>query len=263
MPDAAIDVTIADHGVAQILLVRPELFNRFDPQTHGEIVAALTDLAANPEVRAIVLGSTGKAFSAGGDFELMQTAHDDAFARRKIIDDGRHLVRAFLETPQPIVVAVQGAAIGLGATVAFLCDVVVAARTASFADTHVQIGLTAGDGGCLVWPQSAGMLRARRYLLTGDTLPAETAYQFGMVTDLVEEADEVLPAAHEIASRIARNAPYAVQSTKKALNAVTAARAAEVVDLAFAYEDQTLAGDDVLEGIAAFRERRSPNFTGR
>jgi len=144
-----------------------------------------------------------------------------------------------------------------------MCDVVVAARAAKLADTHVKIGLVAGDGGCLVWPQAAGMLRARRHLLTGDALDATTAYQLGMVTDIVEEPDDALPCAREIATRIAALPPLAVQGTKRALNHVTSLRADEVVPLAFELEEHTLTSDDLLEGIAAFREGREANFVGR
>ncbi|CQD18085.1 enoyl-CoA hydratase [Mycobacterium lentiflavum] len=258
-----LSVGTAGPGVCEISLARPKLLNRFDNQAQVELAAVLEDLAKDESVRAIVLGSTGKAFSAGGDFALMQAAHDDADSRRETVDAGLRLLRSFSELPQPIIAAVQGPAIGLGATVALMCDAVVAARSAKLADTHVKVGLVAGDGGCLVWPQAAGMLRARRYLLTGDALDAATAYQFGMVTDLVDEPDEALPCAREIASRIAGLAPLAVQGTKRALNHVASLRAAEVVELAFELEEHTLMSDDLLEGIAAFKEDRAANFVGR
>jgi enoyl-CoA hydratase len=249
--------------VCEVTLTRPELLNRFDNLLQIELAAALAHIGADDTVRVVVLASTGKAFSAGGDFALMQAAHDDAEVRAATVDAGYHLVQAFLTLPQPIVVAVHGAAIGLGATVALLCDVVVAAKRAKLADTHVQLGLVAGDGGCLVWPQAVGMLRARRHLLTGDAIDAVTAHQFGLVTDLVDDPADTVGAAREIAARIAALPPMAVQGTKKALNAVSAARADEVVRLAFDLEDGTLVSEDLLEGIAAFREGRSPSFTGR
>lgn len=152
---------------------------------------------------------------------------------------------------------------GLGATVALLCDAVVAARRAVLADTHVNVGLVAGDGGCLVWPAAAGMVRARRHLLTGDPLDAETAHMLGMVTDLVDTPEEVAPAARALAERIAALPPMAVQGTKRALNRVSAQRAGEVLDLSLAHEERTLASEDLLEGIAAFREKRAPTYHGR
>src|SRR5438270_3862526 len=134
-----------DDHVAVITLNRPELLNRFDDAAHVELTQALQEVRGKPGVRAIVLASTGKVFSAGGDFELMGVANRDLPTRIRIIDDGRLLLAALLDLPQPIVVAVQGPALGLGATIAFACDAVVACRSARFADVHVNAGLVAGD----------------------------------------------------------------------------------------------------------------------
>lgn len=259
----ALSLSRSGNGVCEITLTRPELLNRFDNLLQVELSAALRQINADDAVRVVVLSSTGKAFSAGGDFALMQLAHDDAEVRAATVEAGYALVQAFLALRQPVVAAVHGAAIGLGATVALMCDVVVAAKRVKIADTHVQLGLVAGDGGCLVWPQAVGMLRARRYLLTGDPLDAVTAHQFGLVTDLCDEPADTVVVAREIASRIAALPPLAVQGTKKALNAVSTARAEEVVRLAFDLEDATLVSADLLEGIAAFQEGRTPTFTGR
>jgi enoyl-CoA hydratase len=190
-------------------------------------------------------------------------ANADVATRLRIVDDGRRLLAALHDLPQPLVVALHGAAIGLGATVVLAADAVVAARSATLADPHVQLGLVAGDGGCLVWPQAVGMLRARRHLLTGDPVEAEAAYAMGLVTDLVDTPDEAVPAARALATRIAALPPLAVQGTKRALNRVTQQRAGEVVDLAFAHEETTLASADLLEAITAFQERRPGVFTGR
>jgi enoyl-CoA hydratase len=245
-----------DGAVATLTLARPQLLNRFDEALHQEFIVALEQLAEDDDVRAVVLASTGKAFSAGGDFELMRAAHDDPAVRRGIVDDARRLLTALLELPQPIVAAMQGPAIGLGATVVLGCDAVVAARTATVADSHVAIGLVAGDGGCVVWPATAGILRARRHLLTGDPLDAETAFTLGLVTDLVDTPDEVLAAAEALAGRIAALPAMAVQLTKRALMRGLQQRAGEVFELGLSYEEATLASDDVLEQIARFKEQR-------
>lgn len=249
-------------AVTELTLCRPELLNRFDDALHVEFTAALAEVAADPGTRAVVLASTGRVFSAGGDFELMRSAHDDAAARRRIVDDGRALLGTLLDVPQPVVVALQGAAVGLGATVTLACDAVVAARSAWLADTHVNIGLVAGDGGCVVWPQSVGMLLARRHLLTGDRLAAERAWHLGLVTDLVDEPDDALPGARALAERIAALPPLAVQGTKRSLNRVMQQRSGEVLDLSFAYEEATLASRDLLEAIGAFEEQRPGRYLG-
>jgi enoyl-CoA hydratase len=252
-----------DGPVAEITLSRPELFNRFDDVLHLELTAAVNEIRAEEKVLAVVLASTGKVFSAGGDFELMRAAQVDVSTRLRLVDDARRLLDALISLPQPLVVALHGAAIGLGATVVLTADAVVAARTASLSDPHVHMGLVAGDGGCLVWPQAVGMLRARRHLLTGDPVDASTALAMGLVTDLVDTAEDVLPAARALATRIAALPPLAVQGTKRALNRVTQQRAGEVVDLALAHEETTLASQDLIEAIDAFQERRPGTFSGR
>jgi enoyl-CoA hydratase len=258
---AALDLT-RDGAVATLTLCRPEVMNRIDALAHDDLTAQLRALAGDRSVRAVVLASTGKVFSAGGDFELMRAAHDDPVRRREIVDSARALLNALLTLPQPIVAAMQGAAIGLGATIVLSCDAVVAARSAVIADSHVNVGLVAGDGGVVIWPAVAGALRARRHLLTGDPLDAETAFTLGLVTDLVDTPEEVSPAALALAQRIAALPPLAVQLTKRALVNGLLQRAGEVFELGLAYEETTLASDDLLEGIAAIKERRQGDFSG-
>jgi enoyl-CoA hydratase len=252
-----------DGYVAEITLTRPEVLNRFDFALHTAFTELLLELRGRTDLRAIVLASTGKVFSAGGDFELMLAARADIDVRTKAVDEGRLLFRLLADVPLPVVVALQGDAIGLGATVALACDAIVASRTASIADPHVAIGLVAGDGGCVVWPAAAGLLRAKRYLLTGDRLGAEDAWAMGLVTDLVDGPEDVLPAARALAARMAALPPLAVQGTKRALNQVLQARAGEVLDLSFALESASMASDDLAEAIAAFKERREPKYQGR
>ena len=252
-----------DGAVAEITLTRPDVLNRFDVELHEAFTGVLLELRSRTDLRAVVLASTGKVFSAGGDFELMLAGRADVATRTRLVDEGRLMFRLLADVPVPVVVALQGDAIGLGATVALACDAIVASRRASIADPHVAIGLVAGDGGCVVWPAAAGLLRAKRYLLTGDRLSAEDAWAMGLVTDLVDGPDEVLPAARALAARMAALPPLAVQGTKRALNRVLQARAGEVLDLSFALEAASMASSDLLEAIAAFKERRPPNYTGR
>lgn len=250
-----------DH-VAEITLTRPEVFNRFDEALHVELPKALRLIKSNPAIRAIVLASTGKVFSAGGDFDWMAELNSDLGKRVRSLDGGRDLLESLLDCPLPIVVALQGDAFGLGATVALSCDAVVALRGAGLADTHVAVGLVAGDGGCVVWPAAAGLLRAKRHLLTGDRIGAEEAFQIGLVTDLVDDPADLLDVARGLAGRIASLPPLAVQGTKRALNRLAKARSAEVTEVAFAYEGFTLGSADLREAISAFRERRQGNYEG-
>lgn len=252
-----------DGNVAELTLARPELLNRFDSDAHLEFVDALTELHRRRDVRAVVLASTGKVFSAGGDFDLMVALHDDLQRRQAVLDEGKRLLTALLDLPIPIVTALHGDAIGLGATIVLATDAVVAARSARLSDPHVAVGLVAGDGGCVVWPACIGMMRAKRHLLTGDALTAEDAFAMGLVTDLVDSPDDVLQAARSLAARIAALPPLAVQGTKRAMNRSLQQRAGEVLDLSFALEGISMASDDMLEAVSAFRDKRAPTYRGR
>jgi enoyl-CoA hydratase len=252
-----------DGWLAQITLTRPEVLNRFDPELHRDFIEALLEVRARGGVRAVVLAATGKVFSAGGSFDFMLNLRADTAVRIAALDEGRLLFHTLTDMPIPVVTALQGDAVGLGATVVLTSDAVVASRTAGLSDPHVAIGLVAGDGGCVVWPAATGMLRAKRHLLTGDRLTAEDAFAMGLVTDLVDTPEEALPAARALAERIAALPPLAVQGTKRAMNRVLQQRAGEVLDLSFALEGQSMASDDLAEAIAAFKEKRPPTYEGK
>lgn len=250
-----------DAHVGQLTLTRPEVMNRIDQELHTDLAQALEVVRNEPDLRALVVCSTGRVFAAGGDFDLMRSIHDDPH-RMRTIDQARLLFMSLIDIPIPIVIALQGDAIGLGATIVLAGDAVVARRGARISDPHVNVGLVAGDGGCVVWPAAIGMLRAKRHLLTGDPVTAEDAYAMGMVTDLVDNETDVLPTARALATRIASLPPLAVQGTKRALNHVLQERAGEVAELAFAYQAASVASADLLEAITAFKEKRPGTYAG-
>ncbi len=246
-----------------ITLNRPEVLNRFDATQEEEFIDVLTRLEDSSSTRVGVLLAEGSVFSAGGDFDLMLEAQRDLVARNETLDRGRRLLAQLLRLTKPLVVGLQGGAVGLGSTIVAAADIVVAARSAWLADTHVGVGLVAGDGGSLFWPQAIGMLRARRYLLTGDRITAPKAYEFGLVTDLVDEPESVRAEAVAIAERVAALPPLAVQGTKRALNQISHQRAGEVAEAALAFEGATMGSQDLVEAVTAFREKREGRFEGR
>jgi enoyl-CoA hydratase len=249
--------------VTRITLNRPEMLNAIDEEMHVEFLEALLAVRGDIDVRAVVLAAEGKAFSAGGDLNEIVELQRDAAKRMRLCETGTRIIHALIDIPVPVVVALQGDAMGLGASIALGGDIIVASKTARIADPHVKVGLVAGDGGCLFWPASMGMHRARRYLLTGDLMSAEDAWRFGLVTDLVDTAEECLPAAGKIADKIAGLPPIAVRGTKRSLNALVKARAREAFDISMAYEQQAAASEDVLEAVAAFKEKRKPVYRNR
>ena len=187
------------NGVAEIIFARPERLNTIDEDVRPELISALVELGFTDGVRAIIIGAQGKVFSAGGDFAMMKRRNGDPAAAEKSSLDGKQLLRALFEVPVPIIAAVQGDAYGLGSTIALSCgNIVVASRGARIVDSHVRVGLVAGDGGAVVWPPSIGLIRTKRHLLLGDPVLAEVGFAMGMVSDLVDTPAEVLPTAREL-----------------------------------------------------------------
>lgn len=262
MSTSPITVTTHDNGRTEIMFSRPELLNRVDDDLRDALIDALRSVTNDGSTRCVVLGAEGKVFSAGGDMEMLKTKHGDIAAIHRGTDAGRRLIDTLFDIPVPVVAAVHGHAVGLGSTIVLACDAVVAARGVRIVDSHVAIGLVAGDGGVVMWPAAMGMVKAKRHLLTGDPLLAEDAAALGVVSDLVESPDEVLPTARALADRIAALPPLAVQGTKRSLNHVMRLRAHEVLELSFAYEAETMSSQDLLEGIAAFQEKRAPKYSG-
>lgn len=245
-----------DAAIAEIRLNRPDLINRFDLLAHIEFVAALGVIEERlPDVRALVISAEGRAFSAGGDFEEMLEAHAKQSVRDDMIKYAKGVYYGLSRLPIPVVAAVQGAAIGLGATIATLCDIVVAWKGAKIADTHVNVALVAGDGGITSWSQSIGVNRAKRYLLTGDIITGQQAYDFGLVTELVDTPEEAAPQARAMAARIAAMAPLGVNGTKRVFAKITNARAAEAFEHGLELEMEAMANQDLFDTVTALRQK--------
>jgi len=162
----------------------------------------------------------------------------------------------------PIVAALNGPAVGLGASIALLCDVIFMADTASIADPHVRVGIVAGDGGTAIWPLVLGPARAKEFLLTGDKVDAATAERIGLVNRVVPAA-ELMDAARAFADRLAAGAPLALRYTKLAVNKWIKSVANVAFDVATALEIVTFQSEDHREALAAIREKRKPVFKGR
>ncbi len=249
--------------IAHVRLNRADTLNAIDEDMHARLLDVLNEARKSEQARVILFSSEGRAFSAGGDLNELVALHKELAKRKRMCDIGLRLIEALIDSPIPIVTALQGDAIVLGASLVLATDIIVANRRARLADTHVKVGLVAGDGGCLVWPMSMGLNRAKRYLLTGKMLSAEKACELGLITDLVDTPEEALPAARMIAKEIASMAPMAISGTKKALNELSKARANETFTIGMAYEQLCLTSTDILEAVASFKEKRPPRYTGK
>jgi len=178
------------------------------------------------------------------------------------MQEARRIVDNLLDLEKPIISAVNGPAAGLGATIALLCDVVIASRNARIGDPHVKMGITAGDGGAVIWPLLIGVNRAKELLMTGDLLSAEDAMRLGLVNRVVDDG-QALPEALALARRLASGAPFAVQSTKVSVNKFIKAVSNLVLPYSLAIEELSMTKEDHREAVRAFQEKREPNFSGR
>jgi enoyl-CoA hydratase len=241
--------------VAHLRLNRPALANRFDALAHVEFAAALAAASECQATRVIVLSAAGKVFSGGGDLEEILAGHASETVRQRMVTQARAVYYGLLDSAVPIVAAVQGAAIGLGATIVSLCDFSVAARDARIADPHVAVGLVAGDGGVIGWAQSMGLNRARRFLLTGEALSAGRACELGLIGEVVDDAAQVLPRAMAVAGQVASLPPLAVRGTRRAFAALTRQYGIAPFESGLAWEMESMAHPDTPERIGKLRSR--------
>ncbi len=243
-------------SVVHLRLTRPALGNRFDVQAHHDFALALDWVRRGSGAAVLVLSAEGKIFSAGGDFDEIIAAGRSADVRNQMSQDAVQVFQGLIGIPFPVIAAVQGAAVGLGATLVSLCDITVAYRAAKIADPHVVLGLTAGDGGIIGWSLAVGVNRAKRHLLTGDALSAADAHAMGLITDLVESPEEALPAAMAIAQRIASLPRGGVQGTKRAFARLTQQAALTAFDAGLTAEMHDIAGSEVAAAIEKLKAKR-------
>lgn len=235
--------------------------NAVDEALHTDLTALFRGLKREDAARCVLLTGAGKAFSAGGDFAWFPSLREPGRAEA-LRRDARQLVWDLLDVEVPIVAALNGHAMGLGASIALLCDVIFMADTATIGDPHVRVGIVAGDGGTAIWPLAIGPARAKEYLLTGDPVPAAEAERIGLVNHVVPAA-ELAATALAFAERLAAGAPLAVRYTKLAVNKLVKEALNTSFDVATALELVTFQSADHAEALAALREKRPPRFTGR
>jgi enoyl-CoA hydratase/carnithine racemase len=210
-------------------------------------------LAEDHSLRAVVLTGAGKAFSAGGDIPGFIRSYESSDHRRLSLRRARRLMDAMVEFPKPVIAAVNGPAVGLGCSVAITCDLVLIAESAWLADTHVSVGLVAGDGGAATWPLFMSLLKAKEYLLTGDRIPAAEAVSLGLANRVVPD-DQLMKEAVSLAERLAAQPPQAVQETKRAINLHLQAAISLVAPFALSAEAESFATEDIRHTIETFKK---------
>jgi enoyl-CoA hydratase len=235
--------------------------NAVDAVMHDEMAELFVDLQRDADSDLIVLTGDNKAFCAGGDFDWFDEQISDPRKFRAIAYDAKRIVSGLLDLEKPIIARLNGAAAGLGATIALLCDVIIADETARIGDPHVKVGLVAGDGGAIIWPQLIGFARAKELLMTGDLLVATDAARMGLINYAVPAAELDAKVA-EIAGKILGNPRWAVRWTKMTANITLKQIMVSTTDAALAYEALSNMTADRKEAVAAFRERRPMKLTG-
>ena len=259
----AIQFTV-DAGSAWITLNRPDARNAINDQLRDELFAALAECRTNPDIRAVVLTGAGKGFCTGADLGGGRAGGPlgPGAAREMMKTRSQRLIRTIWELEKPVLAAVNGVAAGLGAHLAFVCDLVIAAAEARFIEVFVRRGLALDGGGAYLLPRLIGLAKAKELVFFGDDLPADEAARIGLVNKVVPGA-ELAAVAREWATRLASGPTFALGLSKRLLN-----RSLEV-DLETSFEDEAFAvslvtqSEDTKEGLRAFVERRAPVFTGR
>jgi len=251
-------------GVARLTLNRPERLNSFNIEMHAEVRAALDEVKEEGSCRVLVLTGAGRGFCAGQDLGdravapgAAATDLGDSIERRY-----KPLVLALRNLPMPVIAAVNGVAAGAGANLALACDMVIAARSASFIQSFSKLGLVPDSGGTWFLPRLVGPARAIGAAFLGDKLPAEQAADWGLIWRCV--ADEQFPAAvEELAQRLAGAPTRALARIKEAIYTSGERSLAQQLDVERDYQRELGHSLDYAEGVAAFLEKRAARFTGR
>lgn len=251
-------------GIARLTLNRPERLNSFNDRMHEEVRDALARVGADSSVRVLLLTGAGRGFCAGQDLSDRAVAPGSAPVDLGASIDRNYkpLVLALRALPMPVVCAVNGVAAGAGANLALACDIVIAAKSASFIQAFCKIGLVPDSGGTYFLPRLVGTARALGLALTGDKLSAEDAAAWGLIWKCVDDTD--LPEATEaLLAQFANGPTRGLAAIKQAIHGSGANTLAAQLDVERDFQRELGFGDDYREGVAAFAAKRPPQFTGR
>jgi 2-(1,2-epoxy-1,2-dihydrophenyl)acetyl-CoA isomerase len=251
-------------GELRITLNRPDALNAWDKQLGEDLLAAVREAGADDGVRAVVITGAGRAFSSGADlragFDPTPEGHPDV---QTALHERYHPIIAGLrEMPKPVVARVNGPAVGIGCSLALVCDLIVACESAYFLLAFVNIGLVPDGGSSLLLPERVGLARATEMAMLGQRIPARQALEWGLINRVTAD-DELDGVVDELAARLAAGPTRAYAGIKRQLNAWLFARMAEQLDLEASIQQRSAASGDFVEGVQAFLEKRPAAFTGR
>ncbi len=246
--DLPADVTVTLDGPLRIITFnRPEKKNAINGAIHTALAEIWSILEDDLDARCVLLQAEGQTFTAGGDFDWFKSQMQNPAERATALREGHRIFDRMLSCRLPIVTAIQGGAVGLGASLGILSDIVVMSEDAFYRDTHVALGMSAGDGG-VAWPMSVGMQIAKEYVLLGDRLTASEAYRLGMVNKVVPR-DELRQTARDYAERLAKLPVTAAQSTKRAFNLQYEQQLRSIVEYTLAWERLSLVDPEFIKKV--------------
>jgi enoyl-CoA hydratase len=249
------ELLVSAEGAIRIVTInRPDTHNIIDAALHRRLLDVWHELDRDPDARCVILTGSGRTFSGGGDFSLMKAQHESLDTRYAVSHEAGAILNAMINFRLPVVAAVNGPAIGLGASLILSCDLVLMAESSYLCDPHVSIGLTAGDGGALLWPHMMSLIRAKEYIYTGERIPAARAVELGLA-NRTTTADALMGEALELAGKLARQPARALQTTKRAFSKHIAQSAIAIIDYGLAAETVELGA---AEHIAKIREMLGP-----
>ncbi len=246
------------HGVLLITINRPEVLNATNDRLHWELTQIWLTIDRDDATRVAVVTGAGRAFSAGGDLEMVEANATDPKRLANTVREASDIVYNMINLDKPIVSAINGVAVGAGLVVALLADVSVIAEDVRFTDGHTRLGVVAGDHAAILWPLLCGMAKAKYYLLTSDFIDGREAERIGLVS-LCVPRDRLMTRALEVAEKLAQGSQQAIRWTKRSLNNWLR-MAGPIFDQSIALEMLTFMGEDVREGLRAIREKRPPRF---
>jgi enoyl-CoA hydratase len=259
---STISTELDDDGLLTVMLNRPERRNALDTVMHEELGQVFARIVDDRAIRAILLTGAGRDFSVGADFNVMQDNLDAGGypdGHPGLLIESAAIIRNLMAIRPPIVAAVNGHAIGIGATLALFADIVYMADDAKIGDPHAKAGMVAGDGGAVIWPALVGVHRAKEFLMLGSLVTAPEADRIGLINRCVPAA-ELLDEARKTAVALANGPSIAIQFNKRLINKELEIRISQVMDLSLALEAITLDTADYNEAIAAFQQKRPPKY---
>jgi enoyl-CoA hydratase len=247
-----------EHGILLITINRPAVLNATNARLHWELSRVWLDVAEDKETRVVVITGSGKAFSAGGDLEMIEAYGKNVDVIAGVMKEAGDIVYNIVNLEKPVISAINGIAVGAGLAVALMADISIISETARFTDGHLRLGVGAGDHAVILWPLLCGMAKAKYYLLTSDFIDGKEAERIGLVS-LCVPPDQLMAKAMEVAAKLATGPQHGIRWTKRSLNNWVRL-AGPAFDASLAMEMLCFFSDDVTEGIQAIRQKRPPKF---